>query len=243
MIIISNLQKSYSKDGERFLVLDEINFEIKKSDFIALMGKSGSGKTTLINTISGLDNFDNGNVIYNNIHFEELNEDQLSDIRLNEFGFIFQDASFIDILTIKENIFLPNQFVKSDKSIEIEEYKSLLGIQDTMNQYPSQVSGGELQRATILRALINNPNILFADEPTGSIDILNTKIVMETLKKLNKDGLTIIFATHDNFVASYAKKIIFLKDKKIEGTLNLEEISEKNRQNEINKFINITGKY
>ena len=181
-----------------------------------IMGKSGSGKTTLLNILGFLDKFDEGEYIFNNKDVTRLNESERSNFRNLNIGFIFQQFNLINTLNIYQNVELPmiynNKYSKQEKREQIENNLSIVGLLDKMNQKPLQLSGGQQQRVAIARALVNNPEIIFADEPTGSLDSDTGIEIMELLKELNKQGKTIIMVTHDEDLTKYASKVIKLKD-------------------------------
>lgn len=207
MIKVTNLTHYYNKD----LALENINLEIKSGEFIAIIGESGSGKSTLLSVLSTLLKPTNGDIIYENTNYKDIKN--IDDFRKNNIGFIFQFHYLINYLSVKENINLANE--KASKE-EIFDLLKLLGIQNLIDKYPNEISGGQRQRVAIARALINNPKIIFADEPTGNLDSKNSLNVFELFKTLANIGTTIIVATHDKSLALLANKIYEVKDGKIE---------------------------
>lgn len=207
MIKVTNLTHYYNKD----LALENINLEIKSGEFIAIIGESGSGKSTLLSVLSTLLKPTSGDIIYENINYKDIKN--IDDFRKNNIGFIFQFHYLINYLSVKENINLANE--KASKE-EIFDLLKLLGIQNLIDKYPNEISGGQRQRVAIARALINNPKIIFADEPTGNLDSKNSLNVFELFKTLANIGTTIIVATHDKSLALLANKIYEVKDGKIE---------------------------
>jgi len=207
MIKVTNLTHYYNKD----LALENINLEIKSGEFIAIIGESGSGKSTLLSVLSTLLKPTSGDIIYENINYKGIKN--IDDFRKNNIGFIFQFHYLINYLSVKENINLANE--KASKE-EIFDLLKLLGIQNLIDKYPNEISGGQRQRVAIARALINNPKIIFADEPTGNLDSKNSLNVFELFKTLANIGTTIIVATHDKSLALLANKIYEVKDGKIE---------------------------
>ena len=207
MIKVTNLTHYYNKD----LALENINLEIKSGEFIAIIGESGSGKSTLLSVLSTLLKPTSGDIIYENINYKGIKN--IDDFRKNNIGFIFQFHYLINYLSVKENINLANE--KASKE-EIFNLLKLLGIQNLIDKYPNEISGGQRQRVAIARALINNPKIIFADEPTGNLDSKNSLNVFELFKTLANIGTTIIVATHDKSLALLANKIYEVKDGKIE---------------------------
>ena len=207
MIKVTNLTHYYNKD----LALENINLEIKSGEFIAIIGESGSGKSTLLSILSTLLKPTSGDIVYENINYKDIKN--IDDFRKNNIGFIFQFHYLINYLSVKENINLANE--KASKE-EIFDLLKLLGIENLIDKYPNEISGGQRQRVAIARALINNPKIIFADEPTGNLDSKNSLNVFELFKTLANIGTTIIVATHDKSLAELANKIYEVKDGKIE---------------------------
>lgn len=243
---ISNLKKTYNtKDTYSKLVLNDINLEVKKGEFIGIMGASGSGKTTFLNIVSGMLNSTSGIVEINNKNISKLNEDELTTFRRSNIGFVFQGFNLLDSLTIKENIMLP-MVLEGKKINEINskvcKILRLLNITDIMDKYPYETSGGQQQRGAIGRSLINEPSIVFADEPTGNLDSESAGIVMDTFKKLNdEENTTILLVTHDPFTASYCKKIVFLKDGYIINSIEKNESRESFFYDILNNLSKIGG--
>ena len=207
MIKVTNLTHYYNTD----LALENINLEIKSGEFIAIIGESGSGKSTLLSVLSTLLKPTSGDIVYENINYKDIKN--IDDFRKNNIGFIFQFHYLINYLSVKENINLANE--KASKE-EIFNLLKLLGIENLIDKYPNEISGGQRQRVAIARALINNPKIIFADEPTGNLDSKNSLNVFELFKTFANKGTTIIVATHDKSLAELANKIYEVKDGKIE---------------------------
>ena len=199
--------------------LNNISFTVNDNEFLAIMGASGSGKTTLLNTISTIDTVTSGNIIINGIDITNLNEEELSNFRKENLGFVFQDFNLLDTLTIKENIALSLIINKEDKTkIDdlVLDISKKLGISDILSKYPYEVSGGQKQRCACARALINSPKLILADEPTGALDSRNARVLLETFKEMNEElKATILMVTHDAFSASFASRVLFIKDGKI----------------------------
>ena len=210
MIKIKNLTHYYNKDK----ALDNINLEINNSEFICFIGESGSGKSTLLSILSTLLKPTSGDVCFNNLNYKDIQN--IDKFRKENIGFIFQFHYLINYLTVKENIKLANKKAKDE---EIKTLLSTLGIENLIDKYPNEISGGQRQRVAIARALINNPKVIFADEPTGNLDSNNSLKVFELFKELSKKGTTIIVATHDKNLAKIANKIYELKDGKIDGKI------------------------
>lgn len=223
MLQIEKVSKTYRSKGIDYPVLKEITATIRDGEFVAIMGPSGSGKTTLLNVISGFISADGGKVILDGQDILTGEEDNLAEIRQHKLGFVFQDFMLLNGLTIRENIFLPQIIAGKQKSKMEQNTKKLLsvfGIEEIAEKYPAEVSGGQKQRASIARALSNNPSIILADEPTGNLDSKSSTAVIEAfLNAKEKMGATIFMVTHDAFAASYADKVIALKDGIVFGEL------------------------
>ena len=223
MLQIEKVSKTYRSKGIDYPVLKEITATIRDGEFVAVMGPSGSGKTTLLNVISGFISADGGKVILDGQDILTGEEDDLAEIRQHKLGFVFQDFMLLNGLTIRENIFLPQIIAGKQKSTMEQNTKKLLsvfGIEEIAEKYPAEVSGGQKQRASIARALSNDPSIILADEPTGNLDSKSSTAVIEAfLNAKEKMGATIFMVTHDAFAASYADKVIALKDGIVFGEL------------------------
>ena len=207
MIKIKNLTHYYNKDK----ALDDINLEINNSEFICFIGESGSGKSTLLSILSTLLKPTSGDVCFNNLNYKDIQN--IDKFRKENIGFIFQFHYLINYLTVKENIKLAN---KNCKDEEIKTLLSTLGIENLIDKYPNEISGGQRQRVAIARAMINNPKIIFADEPTGNLDSKNSLNVFELFKTLTNKGTTIIVATHDKNLALKADIMYEVKDGKLQ---------------------------
>lgn len=216
---VNNLKKYYGNNTNITKALNNISFTVNNNEFLAIMGASGSGKTTLLNTISTIDTVTSGNIIINGVDITNLNEEELSNFRKENLGFVFQDFNLLDTLTIKENIALSLIINKEDKTkIDnlVLDISKKLGISDILNKYPYEVSGGQKQRCACARALINNPKLILADEPTGALDSRNARVLLETFKEMNEElNSTILMVTHDAFSASFASRVLFIKDGEI----------------------------
>ncbi|SKA85112.1 putative ABC transport system ATP-binding protein [Clostridium sp. USBA 49] len=217
-INLMNINKYYKLKDNKLHALKDINLTIEQGDFIMIMGKSGSGKTTLLNLLGFLDRFDDGKYIFNGKDITNLNENQRSEMRNTYMGFIFQQFHLIDSLTIEQNVELPllykekNVISKKEKAQRVEKYLDTVGLLNKKKQTPSELSGGQQQRIAIARALINDPYVIFADEPTGALDSETGEDIMNILKKLNEEKKTIIMVTHDSDLTKYANKVIHIKD-------------------------------
>ena len=218
LIDLINMNKYYKLKDDKLHALKDINLTIEQGDFLMIMGKSGSGKTTLLNLLGFLDGFDTGNYIFNGKDVTTLNENQRSELRSSYMGFIFQQFHLVESLTIGQNVELPllyrenNHISKKEKSQMVEKYLDRVGLLSKKKQMPSELSGGQQQRIAIARALINDPYVIFADEPTGALDSETGVDIMNILKGLNEEKKTIIMVTHDIDLTKYATKVIYLKD-------------------------------
>lgn len=212
---VKNLKKIYGKDGVKTEALSNVNFSVNKGEFIAIMGESGSGKTTLLNMISSLDNPTEGNVIINGKDITHLKEKEVARFRRNELGFVFQDFNLLDTFSNRDNIYLPlvlSGYKHKEMKKRLDGIQDILGIGDLLEKYPYQVSGGQKQRIAIARAIITDPSILLADEPTGALDSSSSKNIMNLFESINKRGQTILMVTHSVRSASYANRVMFIKD-------------------------------
>lgn len=218
LLNIQNIYKNYGKEPMIVPVLKDVSLEVVQGDYIAIMGPSGSGKTTLMNIIGCLDRASLGTYLFEDEDISEMNDDALSDLRLNKIGFVFQNFNLLSSETAQENVALPLIYTgigKEKRNQRAIDVLNKVGLQDRISFKPSQLSGGQKQRVAIARAIINNPKILLADEPTGALDQASGKQVMELFKSLNDEGVTIIMITHDANVASHAKKIFHIIDGEI----------------------------
>lgn len=213
---IKNLVKNYGTKGFNTTVLKGLNLTVKKNDFIAIMGPSGSGKTTLLNILSTIDKPTQGSILLDGKDITQLKNKELSNIRKDKIGFIFQDYNLLDTMTLQDNIALPLSLngVSSKKCIEkTNQLADMFGLKEHLKKYPYQLSGGQKQRGATCRAFITNPEIIFADEPTGALDSKSSHDLLECLKLANnKEQATILMVTHDVFSASYAKEVYILSD-------------------------------
>ncbi|MFV0393485.1 MAG: ABC transporter ATP-binding protein [Coprobacillaceae bacterium] len=219
LLKLENVEKYYGSKNNVTKALDKVNFEVDEGEFIAIMGASGSGKTTLLNCISTIDDVSAGNIYLNDTNITDINEKDIAKFRQKNLGFIFQDFNLLDALTIEENIgiVLTINHVSPNKiQPMIKEIASKLGIEDILNKYPYQVSGGQKQRCACARAIINNQKLILADEPTGALDSKSAQMLLEVMENMNQElAATILMVTHDAFSASYASRILFLKDGKL----------------------------
>jgi len=226
IIIVEDIHKSYLMGKEAVPALRGVSLEIFPGDFICLMGPSGSGKTTLLNILGGLDEAGRGHVIVDGENLVSLSENKLADLRLRKMGFIFQNYNLLANFTAQENVEAPMVLAKSKRNERKERAAALLervGLGDRTQHYPSELSGGQQQRVAIARALANDPPILIADEMTGDLDSQTGFAIMELVKSLNDEGMTIVYVTHDPRMAEFAGKVIELQDGKILNSVNSEQ--------------------
>ena len=216
---ISKVEKYYGNRSSLTKAIDNISFSVSKGEFLAIMGASGSGKTTLLNVISTIDKVSSGHIFVDGIDVTKLKGNDLNKFRREDLGFIFQDFNLLDTLTAYENISLALSIQnKVAKEIEkrVNEVGAKLGIKDVLQKYPYQMSGGQKQRVASARAIITDPQIVLADEPTGALDSKSSRMLLESFDYLNeKLNTTILMVTHDSFCASYASRVIFIKDGKV----------------------------
>lgn len=238
------LNKSFANNGVQNHVINNLDLQVFEGDFTVIMGASGSGKSTLLYNISGMDRPTSGEVFYKEKEITKLSEKKMAELRVNEFGFVFQQVHLVSNLTVLENILVPGYMANVKKASEVkEEALALLkelNVEETANRLHSQVSGGEAQRGAIARAVINKPGVLFADEPTGALNRKNTKDVLKLFADLNKNGQTILMVTHDVKAAVYANRIIYIEDGQVCGELELptyEEENKKSRETQINAWL------
>ena len=221
---VKNIEKYYGSKSNLTKAVDNISFNVEKSEFVGIMGASGSGKTTLLNCISTIDRVTTGHIFINGSDITRLKGNALNKFRREELGFIFQDFNLLDTLTAYENIALALTIQKVNAKLidkRVKEIADKLDIGMILNKYPYQLSGGQKQRVASARAIITNPKLILADEPTGALDSKSSKQLLETFTALNvKLGATILMVTHDAFTASYADRIIFIKDGKIFNEIN-----------------------
>ena len=242
---IEKIEKYYGNKSSLTKAIDNISFEIEKGEFFAIMGSSGSGKTTLLNCISSIDKVTSGHIYVSGEDITKLKGNDLNKFRREKLGFIFQDFNLLDTLTGYENIALALSIQnKSVKEIEekINDIAVKLGIKKILNKYPYQMSGGEKQRISSARAIITNPELVLADEPTGALDSKNSRMLLESFNYLNDElKTTILMVTHDSFAASYASRVIFIKDGKIFDEIIKGDKGRKEFFNEIIDVVTLLG--
>ncbi len=242
---IENLKKYYGVNTNITKAVNGISFNVNKGEFVAIMGASGSGKTTLLHCISTIDAPTSGFITIGNKDITKIKEDELADFRKENLGFIFQDFNLLDTMTIEENIALSLIINKEDvKEIDkkVVTIATKLGISDILKKFPYEVSGGQKQRCACARALINNPKIILADEPTGALDSKSSRMLLETMEQMNTDlKATILMVTHDSFSASFCNRVLFLKDGKIFNEIIKGEKTRKKFFNEIIDMLTLLG--
>lgn len=216
LLDVAHIQKKFGKGQNEVTALNDVTFSIDKGEFVGIMGPSGAGKSTLLNLLATIDTPTEGSIIMNNLNLHAMSENELADFRRDHLGFIFQDYNLLDSLTVKENILLPLAIAKV-KAIEInqrvQDIANLFGIANLLEKYPVQISGGQKQRTAAARALVTEPSMILADEPTGALDSKSATDLLESLQHLNEaKKSTIMMVTHDAFAASFCERILFIQD-------------------------------
>lgn len=250
VLTAKNLCKTYIVNKQQNNVLRNINFTLKEGEFVSIMGPSGSGKSTLLYTVSGMDRLTAGEVVFDGVSLQEQSEKQMAEVRLHKMGFIFQQMHMLQNLSIYDNIILSgyqalkqrgNKRTRADVNDYADKLMKKLGIVTLANHDITEVSGGQLQRACICRALINKPKMLFADEPTGALNSRAAKEVMGELSKINAEGTTIMLVTHDVKVAAQSDKVLYMVDGNIQGELTLDksndEVGIRERERSLNSWL------
>ncbi len=215
MITISNLEKFYRTEEVQTVALNKLSFKVNEGEFVAIMGPSGCGKSTLLNILGLLDDPDGGSFIFNGTEVAGFNERKRANLRKHNIGFVFQSFNLIDELTVFENVELPLIYTgvkPADRKARVHEVLEKMGIMHRRNHFPQQLSGGQQQRVAVARAVVNNPKLILADEPTGNLDSSNGNEVMDLLTELNEAGTTIIMVTHSEHDAKYSHRIIRMLD-------------------------------
>ncbi len=242
---IDKIEKYYGSKSSLTKAIDNISFEVSEGEFVAIMGASGSGKTTLLNCISTIDKVTSGHIYVDGMDITKLKGNDLNKFRREKLGFIFQDFNLLDTLTAYENIALALSIQnKSYKEIEksIQDVSVKLNIQDVLAKYPYQMSGGQKQRVASARAIITKPSLVLADEPTGALDSKSAKMLLESFQYLNESlQTTILMVTHDSFSASYASRVIFIKDGKLFHEIRKGNASRKEFFDQIIDVVTLLG--
>lgn len=231
VVEIKDLKKDYISKKNKYSALQSVNLSMENGEFVGIMGPSGSGKSTLLNILATIDSATEGEVKIGGKEISKLSEKETNEFRRTELGFVFQDFNLLDTLTLRDNILLPltfsNQKVKKMEK-KIYEIADKLNIRELLDKYPYEVSGGQKQRAAAARALITNPKLILADEPTGALDSKSSKDLMECFSLLNQnENTTIMMVTHDPSAASYCKRILFIKDGCITAELERDTLSQR----------------
>lgn len=223
--------KTFGEGQEKIQVLNSVNLQVRSGEFVTIMGASGSGKSTLLYAISGMDTVDAGTILFNDQPLEKMEEEQLADLRRKQMGFVFQQPTLLKNLSLIDNIILPS--LKSEKGMpelekQAEELMRKVGIAELKDRKINQVSGGQLQRAGICRALMSQPSVLFGDEPTGALNSKAAQEIMDILLKINSEGTTIVVVTHDAKVAAQSERVLLMEDGRIVDELSLGSFSGQN---------------
>lgn len=239
IIIGDHIVKSFGVDDEQRNVLDGVSVEINEGEFVAIMGPSGSGKSTLMFALSGMDSVNSGKVVFDGMDLTEVGEKELSEIRRIKMGIIFQQSTMLKNLNVLDNIILPSMRNNRKNAPKISEKARMLmqrvGIGDLEKRDITQVSGGQLQRAGICRALMNNPKIIFGDEPTGALNSKSSKEIMDIFSEINAEGTALMLVTHDAKVAARTDRIMFMDDGKIVSELKLPKFEGKDIEDRIDE--------
>ena len=247
LLEVKNLKKIYSTrfSNQQVQALSNVSFTVEEGEYVAIMGESGSGKTTLLNILASLDKPTSGEVLLNGRDITHIKEREIAEFRRKNLGFVFQDFNLLDTLTAYENIALALT-IKGEKTSSIDgkikEVAKYLEIEQILNKYPYQMSGGQKQRVASARAIVTDPSLILADEPTGALDSKSARLLLERFESLNQDlNATILMVTHDAFTASYAHRILFIKDGKIFTELVRGQDSRKEFFNRIMEVITLIG--
>lgn len=240
-----NIEKYYGNKGNLSKALDNVSFSVDAGEFVGIMGASGSGKTTLLNCISTIDTVTSGHIYIRDKDITEMKSSSLARFRREELGFVFQDFNLLDTLTGFENIILPlsiSEVKYKEAEKRVGEVAEKLDIKDVLSKYPYEMSGGQRQRVAAARAIISNPAMVLADEPTGALDSKSARMLLESLNSLNKNlNATILLVTHDAFTASYCSRILFIKDGKLFNEIIKGEDTRKQFFNKIIDVVTLLG--
>ena len=213
---VQHIEKVYGARGNVMRALDDVSFAVQRGEFVSIMGPSGSGKSTLLNCVSTSDSVTAGSVLINGVDVTKIKHEKLTRFRRERLGFIFQDSNLLDTLTARENIALPLTIARTPAKevlTRVEEMAKRLSIAETLDKYPYQMSGGQQQRGAAARALVTNPAVIMADEPTGALDSKNARLMLESLETMNQRyQATVLMVTHDSFAASYTNRVLFIRD-------------------------------
>lgn len=247
MLEVNQLKKIYTSrfGGNSVQALKNVNFSVEKGEYVAIMGESGSGKTTLLNIIASLDKPSSGQVILNGKNVGEIKDKDLAAFRRDNLGFVFQDFNLLDTFSLKDNIFLP--LVLEGKKYDemarrLDPIARKLGIYDILEKYPYEISGGQKQRCAVARAIITNPQLILADEPTGALDSKATDKLLNLFEDLNAEGQTIVMVTHSIKAASHAKRVLFIKDGEVFHQLYRADMTESEMYGKISDTLTVLQK-
>lgn len=241
------LKKSFLTADTEQTIFENLDLDIYKGDFTVIMGSSGAGKSTLMYSLSGMDRPTSGKVNFNGENITSLSDDKLAIFRRKNCGFVFQQIYLLDKMSLMDNVLTAGALCENNKKITVKRAKELFDLVNipeiTQRKFPSQISGGEAQRAGIVRAIINNPKVVFADEPTGALNSHNSSAVLDVFTKLHNEGQSIIMVTHDKKTALRGNRVLYIRDGKIFGECNLGKFTEddKSRETSLNNFLTEMG--
>lgn len=241
------LKKSFSSADTEQTIFENLSLDIYKGDFTVIMGSSGAGKSTLMYSLSGMDRPSAGEVYFNGKNITSLNDDKMAIFRRKNCGFVFQQIYLLDKMSLMDNVLTAGALCENNKKLTVKRAKELFDLVNipeiTRKKFPSQISGGEAQRAGIVRAVINNPEVVFADEPTGALNSHNSTAVLDVFTKLHHEGQSIIMVTHDKKTALRGNRVLYIRDGKIFGECNLGDFirEDKNREALLNNFLTEMG--
>ena len=244
ILSVDRIEKYYGSRSSLTKAIDNLSFQVEKGEFVAIMGASGSGKTTLLNCIGTIDRVTSGHIFVGGIDITKLKGEELNKFRREELGFIFQDFNLLDTLTAYENIALALSIQNvsvNEIEMRIKKVSEELDIKDVLSKYPYQMSGGQKQRVASARAIVTNPKLVLADEPTGALDSKSSRMLLEKFNYLDSMGATILMVTHDAFTASYSRRVIFIKDGKIFKEIHKGESSRKEFFDKIIDVVTLLG--
>lgn len=244
LLEVRNLKKVYTTrlGSNQVQALSKVNFSVEEGEYVAIMGESGSGKTTLLNILAALDKPTEGEILLNDRNMVEIKEKELSEFRRNNLGFVFQDFNLLDTFSIKDNIFLPLVLTETpydEMAKRLEPIAAMLGIKEILQKFPYEVSGGQKQRAAVARALITNPQLILADEPTGALDSRSSEQLLDLFLEINGKGQTILMVTHSVKAASCAKRVLFIKDGEVYHQIYKASMSEEEMYQKISNTLTI----
>ena len=247
MLEVNNLKKIYTSrfGGNSVQALTNVSFSVEKGEYVAIMGESGSGKTTLLNILASLDKPSSGEVLLNGRNTVEIKEKEIAEFRRDNLGFVFQDFNLLDTFSVQDNIFLP--LVLSGRGYDemsrrLQPIAARLGIGDILSKYPYEISGGQKQRTAVARALITDPQLVLADEPTGALDSKATDHLLRLFEEINADGQTILMVTHSVKAASHAKRVLFIKDGQVFHQLYRANMTEEDMYAKISDTLTVLQK-